>query len=156
MCAILDANVAGEVFGTERPPAGTAFFKWINSGRGRLIVGGTLLRELDRNRRFREWHQQAALAGRVQRLRDDAVDDRMRQLRDARACRSNDEHVVALALVGGARLLYSNDRDLQLDFKDKNLIDAPRGRVYSTRGRGELTRQHRSLLANRNLCARNG
>ena len=156
MCAILDANVAGEVFGTERPAAGAAFFKWIDSGRGRLIVGGRLLGELDRNGAFRVWRQQAALAGRVKRLPDDAVDDRMQKLQDASACRSNDEHVVALALVGGARLLYSNDRDLQLDFKDKNVIDAPRGRVYSTRGGGELTRQHRSLLANRYLCARNG
>ena len=49
---------------------------------------------------------------------------------------SNDAHVIALAQVSGARLLYSNDSDLQDDFKDKSLIDSPRGRIYTTeRGR---------------------
>ena len=60
MCAILDANVAGEVFGTDRPAAGRAFFHWINEGRGRLVVGGRLLQELDRNRAFKDWCLQAS------------------------------------------------------------------------------------------------
>ena len=47
MCAILDANVAGQVFGTGRPPAGAKFFEWIDSGRGRLVIGGRLRRELE-------------------------------------------------------------------------------------------------------------
>ena len=53
MCAILDANVAGQVFGVERSAAGQAFFEWIDSGRGRLVIGGRLRRELDRNLAFR-------------------------------------------------------------------------------------------------------
>ena len=31
MCAIIDANVASEVFGTDRPEAGARFFDWINA-----------------------------------------------------------------------------------------------------------------------------
>ena len=53
-------------------------------------------------------------------------------------CQSNDQHVIALAIVSGARLLYSNDRRLQRDFKDRRLIDPP-GKVYSTR-RGKRSR----------------
>lgn len=154
MCAILDANVAGQVFGAERPAAGQAFFEWIDSGHGRLIVGGRLLRELDRNGDFREWRRQALLAGRIMLLNDETVDGWTRKLEQENACRSNDEHVVAVAQLSGARLLYSNDGDLQDDFSDKTLIDQPRGKVYSTGVRDNLTPTHRRLLANRNLCRR--
>ena len=156
MCAILDANVAGQVFGTDRPAAGQAFFEWIDSGRGRLVVGGKLRRELDGNRAFRDWRLQAVLAGRIKLLNDGAVDGRAKQLEQDNACRSDDEHVVAVAQLGGARLLYSNDDALQDDFNDKALIDRPRGKVYSTRIHQDMRREHRRLLANRNLCGTGG
>ena len=153
MCAILDANAVGQVFGTDRPAAGQAFFRWIDSGPGRLVVGGRLRRELDRSSRdFRKWRLQAVLAGRIALLNDEAVDGRARALEQRNACRSDDPHVVAAAQVGGARLLYTNDADLQADFGDKALIDRPRGKVYSTRNHDGLTPAHRRLLANRNLC----
>ena len=154
MCAILDANVAGQVFGAERPSAGQAFFEWVHSGQGRLVIGGRLRRELDRSRAFREWRLQAVLAGRITILRDEAVDETARQLQQKNACRSDDEHVVALAQLSGARLLYSNDGALQDDFNDKRLIDRPRGKVYSTLVHEDVTEVHRGLLARRNLCAR--
>lgn len=156
MCAILDANVAGQVFGAGRPPAGAKFFEWIDSGRGRLVIGGRLRRELDRLSAFREWRRQAVLAGRVTLLNDEDVDGRAAELGQENACRSDDEHVLAVAQLGGARLLYSNDGDLQADFGDKALIDRPRGKVYSTRVRDNLTSVHRRLLANRSLCGSGG
>lgn len=152
MCAILDANVVGQVFGPDRPVAGQAFFRWIDSGPGRLVAGGRLRRELDRSRGFREWRLQAVLAGRITLLNDDAVDGRARALEHRNACRSDDPHVVAAAQISGARLLYTNDARLQADFDDKALIDRPRGKVYSTRKHDDLTPTHRRLLANRNLC----
>ena len=155
MCAILDANVAGQVFGADRPPAGQKFFDWIDSGRGRLVAGGKLLKELDETRAFKKWRQQAVLAGRITLLNDEAVDRRAAQLEQEDACRSNDEHVIAVAQLGGPRLLYSNDGALQDDFADKGLIDRPRGKVYSTKEHRDLRPEHRRLLANRNLC-RNG
>lgn len=153
MCAILDTNVVGQVFGAGPFTAGQAFFEWVDSGRGRLVVGGKLRRELDETLAFREWRQQAVLAGRVTLLNDEAVDDRARQLEQENACRSDDWHVVAVAQLGGARLLFTNDRDLQADFGDKTLIDRPRGKVYSTKIHPDKTQAHRRLLANRRLCA---
>ena len=152
MCAILDANVAWQVFGAERPPAGRAFFDRIDSGRVRLVVGGRLRRELDRSEAFQQWRLEAERAGRITLLDDDAVDETARQLAQKNACRSDDEHVVAVAQLSGARLLYSNDAKLQDDFTDKALVDRPRGKVYSTQAGGDVTRAHRRLLANRNLC----
>ena len=127
MCAILDANVAGQVFGAGRPPAGAEFFEWIDSGRGRLVVGGRLRRELDRLTAFREWRRQSVLAGRVTLLNDEDVDGRAKELAQENACRSDDEHIVAVAQLGGARLLFTNDGDLQADSKDRDLVDDPRG-----------------------------
>lgn len=110
-------------------------------------------RELDRGSRdFRKWRLQAVLAGRITLLNDEAVDGRARALEQRNACRSDDPHVVAAAQVGGARLLYTNDADLQADFGDKALIDRPRGKVYSTRIHGDLTPAHRRLLGARRLC----
>ena len=43
------------------------------------------------------------------------------------------------------RLLYTADKDLIADFKDKRFIDNPRGRVYSSAANA-------SLLA-RSVCA---
>ncbi|MCY4659241.1 MAG: hypothetical protein OXF93_05430 [Acidobacteria bacterium] len=154
MCTILDANVVAQVFGAERPAAGREFFRWIDSGFGRLVVGGKLRRELDLNRGFREWRLQAVLAGRVTVLNDEEVDARAKGLERENACRSDDEHIVAVAQLSGARLLYSNDGPLQDDFGDKALIDHPRGKVYTTRIHQDLTRVHRGLLSNRTLCAR--
>ena len=156
MCAILDANVAHQVFGTDRPAAGKAFFRWINGGRGRLVAGGRLLQELDRVHDFIKWRHQAVQAGRVRLLSDEAVDRKTRQLERENACRSNDAHVVAVAQLGGARLLYSNDGALQGDFGDRTLIDHPRGKVYSTRRHENLMPEHRRLLAKRNLCGSGG
>ena len=59
-------------------------------------------------------------------------------LRTRRELRSDDPHVLALARESGARLLYTGDRDLIADFKDKRFIDNPRGRVYSGAGNANL------------------
>ena len=59
--------------------------------------------------------------------------------------------LLALAQVSGARLLYSNDKDLQQDFKDSRLIH-PEGYVYSTLKGKELTSTHKRHLGRRDLC----
>ena len=154
MCAILDANVVGQVFSRDRPPAAKAFFDWLQSDRGRMAIGGKLRRELDRNSAFTQWRLQAVLAGRVTLLNDDAVDSKARLLEKQNACRSDDEHVLAVAQISGARLLYTNDENLQRDFKTKTLIDQLRGKVYTTQVRSDLSPTHRRLLADQNLCGR--
>ncbi len=154
MCAILDNDVAYQVFGRDRPPAGVAFRRWIDSRRGQLVVGGQLRVELGRNHAFRLWLQQALLQGRARSVNDREVDKRTATLRNAGVCRSNDPHIVALAQLSNARLLYSNDDDLRHDFGDKQLIDRPRGKVYSTKQSNDFQESHRRLLNQRRLCVR--
>ena len=68
MCAIVDANVAYEVFGSDRPPAGKRFFDWLSSPRGQLVVGGKLREELARDRRFVQWLRSALRNGGLQEI----------------------------------------------------------------------------------------
>lgn len=158
MCGILDANCLHEVFDANRPEVGEKFFDWFNTGNGKLVVGGKLYRELyEGSKNFRKSAQQLLLAGKMTKISDTEVNAQAARLDKQGLCRSNDSHVIALAQVSGARLLYSNDKDLQKDFKTGNLIDEPRGKVYSTRDEnGNVKRYqpnvHGRLLGNRTLC----
>ena len=152
MCAIVDANVAGEVFGRNKTEAGGAFFNWLNKGQGRLVVGGELGRELNLNADFKTWAQQAAQSGKVTAVVKERVDRATSKLRTAGQCHSNDYHVIALAQISGARLLYSNDKQLQADFTDPNLVRDPRGRVYTTVEHSDIRASHRDLLRRNDLC----
>ena len=51
---------------------------------------------------------------------------------------SNDIHILALARASGARLLYTSDQNLMDDFKKKEIIDKPRGKIYSGSGQKRL------------------
>ena len=153
MCAIVDANVAHEVFGSSPQPAGERFFEWLERGSGRLVVGGKLLEELAASTEgFIRWASGAVASGRVRIVDEAKVDERTEDIRRAGACESDDPHILALAQISGARLLYSNDGDLQQDFKKKQLIDNPRGKVYSTRKSKKFTSTQQRLLADKNLC----
>lgn len=151
MCAILDANVAHEVFGKNRTELGIHFFEWIDNGHGRLVVGAVLLDELN-STKARIWLREAAIAGRVKIFHEKDIEDRTRQLREQRVCKSNDPHIIALAQITRARLLYSNDRQLHHDFKNRDLVKNPRGKILSTYRHDSLTSNHIRLLSQRDLC----
>ena len=150
MCAILDANVAHEVFSRNQTEAGRAFLRWLNARPGRLAVGGKARRELARHRAAEAWLLEGIRAGRVRSENDDEVDRLSEELEDR--CRSDDPHIVALAMVSGARLLYSNDGPLNQDFGDRDLVNTPRGKVFSTQESSRFTNVHRGLLSRRDLC----
>ena len=145
MCAILDNDVCAEVFGNKRTPAGKGFLDWLDS-KGHLVSGGQNKSELDGNSTFQAWWQQATLAGKTTLIEDNQVTLLQRQLENKKACRSDDAHIIALAQITGARLLYSNDHDLTDDFRDRNLIPKPQGRVYSTNVTVDFSPSRRKLL----------
>jgi len=152
MCAILDANVTYEVFGEEKSPAGQKFRDWLESGSSALVMGGKLADELKHDRRFHEWSNQAIQYGKLRLFDRREVEKLTAELQSSDACKSDDAHVIALAQISGARLLFSNEPDLHKDFKSKHLIDNPRGKVYSTKDSKGFTNAHRTLLADRSLC----
>ena len=149
MCAILDTNLAGEVFRPSPRVVAGQFFDWMNSPKCRLVVGGELRRELEQVEAYLAWSQQALLTGKLQQIDDNIVDERTVALTGA--CRSDDEHIIALAQISGARVLYSEDRDLGDDFRDRDLLE-PRGRLLPL-GETRNARQARQrLLSEPDLC----
>ena len=120
-------------------------------------MGGELRKELSdngRNGNFMRVYDQLRLKGRVRDIPDSVVDAETETLATGKICRSNDAHVLALARVSGARLLYTNDQALQEDFGDSQIVANPRGRVYTTRLRSDVRPTHRELLERVDLCAR--
>ena len=155
MCAILDNNVRHEVFGGSetQTPAGKYFLDRVESSAGKLVIGGELRRELSEYGRFLDWMRTATRRNIVRSIDDKQVDDETQILREQGDCRSDDEHVLALARVSGARLLFTNDVALQDDFKNSRIVGGTRGRIYATtHGHGAVRRSHRDLLNRTDLC----
>ena len=154
MCAIIDSNIVHEIFGESRPEAGKKFLNWIESGKVQLVVGGTLFQELKgASQNFRKWTKSAFSTGKIILENGERVMEREKELQETKVCSSNDLHIIALAQLSGARLLYSNDKKLQQDFKNRQLINNPRGKIYSTNdGREAFSSGHKNLLSRRDLC----
>lgn len=154
MCAILDNNVRHEVFGERdtQTPAGKYFLDWVERSPGRLVIGGELRRELSEYGRFLTWLRMATRRNVVRSISDKQVNDETRILREQGDCRSNDEHVLALARISGARLLFTNDQDLQDDFRDRDIVGGTTGRIYTTGRYRDVRRSHRDLLRRTDLC----
>ena len=144
MCAILDASVCSRVFGGEdRPKSGKGFFEWIDRGKGRLVIGGRLRTELFQNDEFKRWATTAVQYGRLKNCDDNLVRRRENTLSNLN---SNDPHIIALAIEGRARLLCTDDKDLMKDFKNRKLIQNPRGTVYSVKPESKFNKKKRDTL----------
>lgn len=151
MCAIVDNNVRDQVFGDNRPSAGKFFYDWLQERGGRLVVGGELLRELSGYSNFTQWLSEARRTGRARIILKQEVDVETESIKSQSVCRSNDQHILALAIVSGVRLLFTNDDALQADFNDPEIINQPRGKIYTTRVHENTTNTHRYLLSPRNI-----
>ena len=152
MCAILDASARDDVFGSSRTVAGKQFFRWLEQPRARLVLGGKLTNELASSSSFAKWAETAIADGRVRSFNPADVGAETDSLVADWQGSSNDQHVIALARVSGARILYAVDVDLCEDFKDAALIPSPRGRVYPTGDSQNAARHRRQLLNRTDLC----
>ena len=152
MCVLLDANAGDTAFGRTLTPAGTQLRNWLDSLGGRLVIGGKLTTELERSRAFREWAKQAVARNRLRCIGDRAVDEKTEELAKSWRGRSDDQHVIALAVVSGARILYSDDEDLRADFRNRKLVPGAPGKLFP-RGEGRARNQARAKLLNQpDLC----
>ena len=160
--AIIDTNIVGELWDKGGNPAGQGFRRAVDDGRIPLVLGGSKMKQelgLDSpgtQTRLKAWIQQLQVAGRLRRESDSTVDSMTRRLElgggSASQIGSNDHHVIALAVLSGVRLLYTNDQKLTSDFRNRQVVEPPRGRVYSTRLNTDFNRRRRDLLARTDLC----
>ncbi|WP_428115378.1 hypothetical protein [Candidatus Poriferisodalis sp.] len=160
MCAIIDAaNVGNELWDPKGNDAGRGFRKAVDAGRIPLVGGGSkLMGEFTGSgQRMMNWFAELRRSGKLTLYDNDDVDARTGELK-ARppnvddGCTSDDHHIVALAQLSGARLLYTNDQRLTRDFGNNQLIDAPRGKIYSTRVTDDFSPARKRLLARTDLC----
>lgn len=153
MCAIVDVNVLGEVFGDNPTDAGKYFYDWLNKPKGGILVtGGTKFKaETNNNTDFARDLRERINAGRARQIPDEYVDDEMVILGAMSVCDSDDQHILALARVSDTRILFTNDIALQKDFNKGTIISNPRGQVYTTLVHKDVQRVHRNILSARNV-----
>jgi hypothetical protein len=145
MCVIIDACVRDLVFATPPSTAAVPVLKWIEEGDGRMAYGGTklcneLFRSVSASRRIKAWKQ----AGRAMQFRNSVVDAEESVVRAMNVASSNDVHILALARVSGARVLFSSDGNLHADFKNPAILNKPRGTIYQTKHHSKLLKHEAS------------
>lgn len=140
MCLIVDANLCSVIFKKTIDKQYQDLRETVFANRITLIHGGKLTAE---------YFKAGVLpviallsqSGRAIKVKDELIDAELKKI--AGRCLSNDEHVIALARADrkNAHLLCSSDKALCDDFKNKALIDLPRGKIYSHS-------RHKQSLAN--------
>jgi len=127
VCLIVDANVAPKFL-----VESSAIIDWLFGERGapRLVAAGKVREELAKNKDVRRQLVTLERAGRLRSADAEMLRQDEQRIRTMAACVSNDPHVIALAIVSGARTLATDDNDLAADFRNKAIIDSPRGSIY--------------------------
>ena len=141
MCVIVDSNIVQRVFLDT-----TREFERLNeavmSGRARVVCGGELTREYQRVTRFWRLLLKLDRGGAARQVHSRDVDRETERVRRLNICRSDDEHIIALARVGRVRLVCSNDQRLREDVRDPRLLSRPRGNIYTSASHDHLLRAH--------------
>ena len=139
MCIIIDSDRLSSFLAHPFAANAEPIHKWLK-GMGKVVysTGDAFSTELSENAiaRFRELSRR----GRAELVPSKVVSDMANTLRQSDSIRfkSKDHHVLALAKVSGARLLYTGDKDLKADFKNRDILDGPRGSIYSDRRQKHL------------------
>lgn len=139
MCIIIDANKIGDFFND--PPAKDAepIRIWLDKKGGKLVYPtyGKFAKELKsvRSNLLEFFRKGAAIPIKY----SNSIDSDEKELKNR--CESNDAHILALARASGARLLYTADKDLITDFKNENIINDPKGKIYSNASHKHLLRK---------------
>lgn len=125
MCIIIDACVINDL--NTPTEHGAPILKWLLTGGGALIVGGKLRKELSRSKKLMATMVTLSRAGKLHNLDDEAVQKVSDKIKPN--CHSNDPHVIAAALASGCRLIFSRDRNLHRDAKNRELLN-PAASIY--------------------------
>jgi hypothetical protein len=145
MGVIIDANRTGDAIGKKNDPDLDFLMKWIRKS-GYLVIGGKLKMELSKPQEFKNFIAELQRAGRLEVIDDDKIEAEINWLRMNVKLFSNDNHIIALARLSGARILCTLDQKLIKDFCNRDIIDSPRGAVYRNK------KTHAHLLRNNVQC----
>ena len=141
MCLILDVNNALAVLLPTGPEDFEPIRNGIDKGKVRLVSGGKLSREYAKSNHVLRLFNELVRAGKARRVEDNLVDEEAEKIETVGNCRSNDQHILALAIVGNIRLLCTNDNDLISDFTNAKIL-SPKGNVFRYKSHQHLIRKH--------------
>lgn len=141
MCIIVDANTCHK-FANGQNNEAAPIIDWLKNRRGQLVYGGKLRREVLKTS-FRRVYLQMKSAGWLHEEDDTTIDLEENRIEDECDIKSDDAHVLALAIVSGARVLFTRDHALACDFKNRSLLPAPRGRIYSGERNAAMLKTYR-------------
>jgi len=136
VCLIVDANAAGQFLARR-----SSITDWLlgKKGNPRLVAGGKLMEELARLDKVRRLLTQLDRAGSLRSAKANSLQREEGRLRAGGRCHSNDFHVLALAIVSGARTLATFDKLWQAtsDMQESLIV---RGSVYHNESHAHLLR----------------
>jgi hypothetical protein len=121
-------------------PDAAPILKWLEARKGDIATGGTNLSELYGGP-FRRLLIRLVEDGRAKVFPKASIESSEISLKKNKAVKSNDFHVLALAIVSGSRVVFSNDQLLADDFRNKNIINKPRGSIYKTANHAPLLKK---------------
>lgn len=140
MPTIVDANILSIFFSDLNFKA---VVDALRAGKASLAYGGSKqLREYGLLARHLPPILELQRQGKANRLDSSTVDLEEEKVKKRGYCVSDDEHIIAIALVSGARLLCSRDQNLIEDFTNPKIIGKPRGKVYKNTKHKRLIAKH--------------
>ena len=128
MCVIVDTNTFGK-FKNPTDEDMAPVWKWLDDRNGKIVYSNTKKFENEWERGgMSHLRDQMMRAGQL-KLVSEGVQEKADELKGE--IMSNDEHIIALALIAGVNVLVSyreGDSDLFTDFKNRQLVG---GKVYT-------------------------
>jgi hypothetical protein len=128
MCIIVDASCLHHV--SNETECGQPVIRWLLNPKkaAGLIVGGQLYVELRRSsferkkkERFFRLLTELTRAGRLHKFMGPEIDEKTKEVKD-KGIRSNDPHVIALAMISKCNVVFVQDIELEKDPKNRPLV----------------------------------
>ena len=141
MCLIIDTNTVHRVFSSPSPDH-RPVLEALKNLKATMVYGGELRREYMQIHWFRAFLRRLDQSGAAKVFPDDEVDIRTENIRQSGGYKSDDPHILALAIMTNARLLCSEDDALSADFTNRDIIRDPRGNVYRRAEHSHLIQKH--------------
>ena len=133
MCIILDVNCFNE-FQDLKNQDMEPVRKWLKKENNKIVYSPTKKFQSDwKGENKRRWLKQRIRAGKLRQEDKRKVELKAEKLKGN--INSNDEHIIALAMVAGVSVLVSHDRDLHIDFSNPQLVG---GKVYQKQNHHRL------------------
>ena len=144
MCIIVDTNRLDVFLSGQDNEDVKPIYDWLNNRSGKIVysTGAKFNEEVKKSKR--RALSELLSSGKARFVSGEELESERQRLIEDSDHRSDDIHVLALALVSGARLLYTEDQALRSDFRKgkwkngKFIIGNPRGRLYSGRRNSNL------------------